>query len=139
MGQIRHSFSFILFLALTALSVTACGTETRTRRGSSSNLVEGGSSGGSSGGSTGGGAANFAAARAVLNNRCAECHDNFLSMSEAQFVSLGYVVAGFPGNSQLFQRIRGAGVTPAIEDMPDNRPVLTTSEINTLRVWIEGL
>jgi hypothetical protein len=143
-GQPRHGFSNFTSLAIVAMAAiltAACGAETRTRRTQSlllSDPTGGTITGGTTGGTSTAGAA-FQAARTVLINRCAECHNEYNNMTEAQFVSLNYVTPGNLAGSDVFYRIRGAGVIPSAEDMPKLRPNVPAAEINTIRTWILGL
>jgi uncharacterized membrane protein len=78
----------------------------------------------------------FSGARQVIVNRCASCHSDFSSYTEAQWQNLGYVVAGDPASSALYQRLRGTGGTNS--NMPPNAS-LDYAEIESIRTWINNL
>ena len=79
----------------------------------------------------------FAAARTVMSARCVSCHRAFQSYTEAQFVSIGYVVAGDAGASQLYSKLKGSGVGGE-ENMPPSG-TLSTGELSDIRDWINAI
>jgi hypothetical protein len=79
----------------------------------------------------------FGQARVVMSNRCAQCHAEFVSRTESQWVSLNLVVAGNATGSSLYGRLRGSGVG-GVENMPPSG-TLTTQELDAVRNWINGL
>lgn len=79
----------------------------------------------------------FVAFKQIMFNRCSSCHADFVSNTEAEWISEGKVVAANPDGSPLFQRIRGSG-TGGLENMPPD-VTLPTSEIESIRTWINSL
>lgn len=78
----------------------------------------------------------FGNAKVVLAMRCGNCHQ-FHTKTEAELVSLGYIVSGDPTGSSLFSHIRGSNVG-GVEDMPPTGSISST-EIQTIEDWIDGL
>lgn len=82
---------------------------------------------------------NFAPMLQVYNNKCASCHTAYSTAS--QFVAAGWVAKGDPANSKMFWRLKDSGVTSK-DGKPQNMPMsstLTTSEIATIRTWIQNM
>jgi hypothetical protein len=84
-----------------------------------------------------GGSPAFKGIRAIMRERCLECHEEFLSYHESDFISQGYVVAGNPAGSQIYSVLRGSGVGGE-EDMPEDS-TLEPDQIEAFRAWIDGL
>ncbi len=81
----------------------------------------------------------FASVRASLT-KCQNCHGNWLSLTESQFVSTGLVVKGSPEGSQLYFRNQLAMTGPGPKNMPTmGYPAMTSAEIQTMIDWINGL
>jgi mono/diheme cytochrome c family protein len=93
---------------------------------------------GTGGGSGGGGATAFTTAQSILTQRCTGCHANYGSMSQAQWVASGLVVAGSSASSTLVMKLRGSGVAGA-GDMPADGSSLSGPQITAIRAWIDGL
>jgi hypothetical protein len=79
----------------------------------------------------------FEAAVKILEKKCAQCHQEWLSMPENQFVTSGLIVGGDGLNSLLYGRNLRALGGPGIKNMPnDGSPALTLTELNALVGWI---
>jgi mono/diheme cytochrome c family protein len=79
------------------------------------------------------GTAEFQAALTVLNNNCVACHSDYGSLSEAEWIASGKVVAGNPSASTLYQNIRGSGV--GAQNMPPSSTI-GPSELSAISTWI---
>lgn len=79
------------------------------------------------------GTAEYQAAVVVLNNNCVACHSDFGSLSEAEWIASGKVVAGSPSTSTLYQSIRGSGV--GAQNMPPSSTI-GPSELDAISTWI---
>ncbi len=79
------------------------------------------------------GSPQFEAFRTVVRNNCIQCHAIFLSYTEAQWVSQGYVSSpGDPAQSAMYLKLRGASDT-------GNMPPTSTLAITDLAAvydWI---
>ncbi len=80
----------------------------------------------------------FSSVRAALT-KCQNCHGQWLSFTEAQFVSNGLVVRRSPEGSQLYFRNLFATTGPGPKNMPTTGPAMTAAEIQTMIDWINGL
>lgn len=86
-----------------------------------------------------GGSPLFTAVRASLT-KCQSCHGSWLSLTEAEFVSLGLVVADSPETSKLYYRNQGAASGPGPANMPNGGAVaLTADELQGMIDWINSL
>ena len=88
---------------------------------------------------------NFAAAFAVIESECINCHsgyhDSWIAKTEEndwfeQVDGVPLITSGSTANSLLVQRLDVWGTTGG---MPDGDAPLTESEYNALKTWIEGL
>ncbi len=78
------------------------------------------------------------AAIAIISAKCAECHGEWLTKSDAEFVSLGLLVPQNPTASSIYYR-NTLGPGPK-NNMPDGgRPAMTTSELQTISDWINSV
>jgi hypothetical protein len=76
----------------------------------------------------------FIAASEVFDNKCSQCHD-YHTLSEAELITLGLVMAGDPEGSEIYYRNTGSlGVNG-----PKNMPFvgsLTAGELMLIYDWI---
>jgi uncharacterized membrane protein len=79
----------------------------------------------------------FEQVNGIVQQNCATCHNAFPSYSQEQWIANGYVVAGDPTASLMFQKIRGA-IPGGSGDMPQGGQ-LSASEISTIQNWIESI
>lgn len=79
----------------------------------------------------------FKPAQTVLRNHCVQCHTAFGSYTEAEWLSSGYVTAGDPNNSPVYNRLRNAGAG-GTENMPP-AGALPAADRNAIKNWISGL
>jgi len=83
--------------------------------------------------------ARFIGVQRIITGSCVRCHSSFGILTEAQWVSLGYVVEGSADTSLLFQRLRGSGAGEASkQNMPPDASN-TEDEITSIRDWIDNL
>lgn len=81
----------------------------------------------------------FPAVRASLS-KCQNCHGQWLSFTESQFVSNGLVVRRSPEGSSLYFRNQVSTTGPGAKNMPTmGYPAMTTAEVQTMIDWINGL
>lgn len=85
------------------------------------------------------GSAEFTAATAIINSKCASCHGSFSSYSEADFIANGLVVAQNPASSPIYYRNQGATSGPGPQDMPNSGTALTAEELQTVTIWINSI
>ena len=72
--------------------------------------------------------------------KCKNCHGEWLSFQEADFISNGLVVAKDSENSKLYYRNINAISNNGPKSMPNGGlPALSTPELNNLIVWINTL
>lgn len=87
----------------------------------------------------------FKRAKALITSKCVTCHQpetglpDFTLATETEWVDSGFVVAGNPNGSALYNRLRGAGVGVQDEDMPFELPGLSDEELATITTWIAGI
>lgn len=79
----------------------------------------------------------FIAVHDVVKTYCAQCHAAFAGYSEQDFIDNGYVVAGDPGNSKIYTKLRGSN-TGGDENMPPSS-TLATGDLQKFYDWIEGI
>jgi mono/diheme cytochrome c family protein len=94
-----------------------------------------------SGGSTG--SALFLAAKAVIDQHCSICHTQashmaWAGMGEQDFVSRGLVTPGSLESSVLYTKISG-NRTAINGNMPQGGAPLSSSELDILEAWIQGI
>lgn len=81
----------------------------------------------------------FAAFRSSLS-KCQNCHGSWLSLKEADFKTLGLVVAKSPAASKLYYRNQNAISGPGPKNMPNGGyPALSSAELDNLVAWINTL
>ncbi|HUP56135.1 MAG TPA: hypothetical protein VM598_01695 [Bdellovibrionota bacterium] len=81
----------------------------------------------------------FGRAFTVIRERCLNCHAHFGGWTtDADWVNNGYVVPGEPAESQVYNRLAGAHLGIAPEDMPLDS-ALTSDELAAIREWIDDL
>jgi len=86
----------------------------------------------------------FAAAKAVLDNRCNSCHTgqadiaNLNFDNEAAFISAGLINPGVMATSKLIYRLHNYPEKDGAQNMPPTGP-LTTEEYNTLADWVSNI
>ncbi|MBC7466774.1 MAG: hypothetical protein H7256_12345 [Bdellovibrio sp.] len=81
----------------------------------------------------------FTAVRTSLV-KCQSCHGSWLSLAEADFKTLGLVVAKSPESSKLYYRNSGATSGPGPKTMPNGGyPSLTNDELQGMVNWINSL
>lgn len=81
----------------------------------------------------------FLAVRTSLS-KCQTCHGAWLSLKQADFISLNLVVANSPENSKLYYRNQGVTVGPGPHNMPSGGyPTLTATELTNMVTWINSL
>ena len=81
----------------------------------------------------------FAAVRTSLF-KCQNCHGSWLSLKEADFKTLGLVVAKSPAASKLYYRNQNATSGPGPKNMPNGGyPAFSTAELDNLVAWINTL
>jgi mono/diheme cytochrome c family protein len=79
----------------------------------------------------------FAAAQAVFQTACAQCHADFARLTEGEWQTSGRVIAGDASQSPLFRFLKGSGVGGP-ETMPRDGE-LSASQREQVRAWIDGL
>ncbi|MBX2987995.1 MAG: hypothetical protein KF802_08855 [Bdellovibrionaceae bacterium] len=85
------------------------------------------------------GSAGFVPVQSAIIQKCGGCHA-WVSWSEAQFVSNGYVVPGNPGASQLYARNIGATSGAGPRTMPPmGQTPMTNDELGAMVAWINSL
>ena len=82
--------------------------------------------------------AEFAAARQFMASKCASCHQQFSSYSEAEWSASGLVSPGNPAGSELYLRLKSNGIPSSDQNMPPNGN-LSASEAQIIQDWIETL
>ena len=87
-----------------------------------------------------GGTAQFLAAKDIIKNNCATCHTHpshqaWAGMSEKDFITQNYVVAGNLAGSQLYTKIQG-NRTGIAGNMPEGGTPLTSAQLDTMEAWI---
>lgn len=81
----------------------------------------------------------FASVRTSLT-KCQNCHGNWLSLTESEFISTGLVVRRSPEGSKLYYRNQQSTTGPGPKNMPTmGYPALSSTEIQTMIDWINGL
>lgn len=81
----------------------------------------------------------FAAVRTSLF-KCQNCHGSWLSLKEADFKTLGLVVAKSPAASKLYYRNQNATSGPGPKNMPNGGyPAFSSAELDNLVAWINTL
>ncbi|MFZ3231311.1 MAG: hypothetical protein WA160_13970 [Pseudobdellovibrio sp.] len=81
----------------------------------------------------------FASVRTSLS-KCQACHGSWLSLKEADFITLGLVVAKSPDTSKIYYRNQTATSGPGPKNMPSGgNPALSAAEIQNMINWINGL
>lgn len=81
----------------------------------------------------------FIAVRTSLQ-KCQACHGAWLSLKQADFLSLNLVVANSPENSKLYYRNSGVTVGPGPHNMPSGGyPTMTATELTNMETWINSL
>ncbi len=84
------------------------------------------------------GSAFFNSATTILVNKCSECHGNWNSYSEANFIAAGLITAQNISASPIYYRNQLA--PGPNNNMPAaGRPALTTDELQILADWINSL
>lgn len=79
----------------------------------------------------------FAAAQAVFQSGCLQCHADFARMTEDEWQSSGRVIAGDATQSPLYRFLKGSGVGGP-ETMPRDG-LLADAQREQIRAWIDGL
>ncbi len=81
----------------------------------------------------------FVAVRTSLS-KCQNCHGSWLSLKEADFKTLGLVVAKSVATSKLYYRNQNAISGPGPKNMPNGGyPAFSSSELDDLVAWINAL
>ncbi len=85
-----------------------------------------------------GDSAEFIAAKTLFSGSCAGggCHSDFTSLTEAQFIAQGLVVAGDPDTSKVFCRLQGSTGSCGNKNMPLSQPALSAIELQVISDWI---
>lgn len=78
------------------------------------------------------------AALEIISNKCAECHGEWLTKTDAQFVSDGLIVPQNPTSSLIYYRNQ-LGPGPNNNMPTGGRPAVTTSELQTISDWINSV
>ncbi|NJL24554.1 MAG: hypothetical protein HC902_04885 [Calothrix sp. SM1_5_4] len=81
-----------------------------------------------------GGSAEFVAARNVISQSCANCH-NYHTQTEAELVAAGLVVRGSPETSKLYYRLAGSSGASGPKNMPTGSS-LPQSSLDAISTWI---
>ena len=79
----------------------------------------------------------FATVNSIIVKKCASCHADFATFSQAQWISNNYVVGGSPAGSLLFSKMKGSAVGGAA-DMPPSG-TLSQTQLEAFRSWITQL
>lgn len=82
----------------------------------------------------GSGTAEFRAAKLIMTQSCAGCHQ-YHTRTEAQLKTDGLMVAGNPEGSSLYHRLTGASGGAGPKNMPQGGS-LSSSDVQTIRFWI---
>ncbi|MBT3980288.1 MAG: hypothetical protein HOE90_02990 [Bacteriovoracaceae bacterium] len=81
----------------------------------------------------------YKSALTVIKRKCLACHPSYVDLKyEADWIDSGYVRAGSLSLSSIYVVLKGAGIDANQEDMPEGS-MLELSELNSIKVWIEGL
>lgn len=85
--------------------------------------------------------AEFIAAKTLFSASCAGggCHSDFSSLTEAQFIAQGLVVAGDPDTSKVFCRLQGSTGSCGNKNMPSSQPALSAIERQVISDWIMAI
>ena len=73
----------------------------------------------------------------VFQNRCFNCHGEFMDYSETRWVRIGQVNPGSAADSILYRYLRGSGVG-GVESMPPKH-ALPPHELKLIRRWIASV
>ena len=84
------------------------------------------------------GSAQHEAALTIISAKCAECHGEWLTKSDAQFVSDGLIVPQNPTSSLIYYRNQ-LGPGPNNNMPTGGRPAMTTTELQTISDWINSV
>lgn len=123
----RPALFAVFFMLSVSFFVSGCGKLKNTN--SNDALVYGSSVTGTS---------NFLNARGVMATKCFSCHSSWGNYSESDFISNGLVVARSTTGSSLYTRTRGND-TGIAGDMPVGGPNLSSTELTTIKTWINGI
>jgi uncharacterized membrane protein len=78
------------------------------------------------------------AALAIISAKCAECHGEWLTKSDAQFVSDGLIVPQNPTASLIYYRNQ-LGPGPNNNMPTGGRSAMTSAELQTISDWINAV
>ncbi len=85
----------------------------------------------------------FLAAKGLIDSRCVSCHDNYHSawknLSEQGFIKSGYVIAGDPEKSKIYQSLFSGGINVVSSLMPKNDNEFTEDEKKVIADWINSI
>lgn len=89
------------------------------------------------------GSAEFLAAQVIITSKCANCHTRpshqaWAGMTEAEFISSGYIKAQDLAGSSLYTKILG-NRTSIQGNMPTVGTPLTSAELDTMEAWIMSI
>jgi len=81
----------------------------------------------------------FAVARKIFKQSCANgCHA-YHAMSETQLIAAGVLVPGSPEASQIYYRLDGSSGSLGPKDMPQEGAFLSTEEIESIEEWVNSV
>lgn len=75
------------------------------------------------------------AAYKVMQTKCFQCHQWSAYKTSAQWVSAGLVIAGNSSGSEVYTILKNNGGNMP----PDPIAQLTSDEVNSIQVWIDGI
>lgn len=79
----------------------------------------------------------FGAARTIIGSNCSACHA-YHTMTEAELISAGLIVAGEPENSKIYYRLTGSTGSAGPKNMPSGS-ALSSQDREAISAWIEGI
>jgi len=78
------------------------------------------------------------AAIEIISAKCAECHGEWLTKSDAQFVALGLIVGQSPTASPIYYRNQ-LGPGPSNNMPTGGRSAMTSTELQTISDWVNSV
>ncbi len=114
------------FLLAALLSVTGCLLQTENSNSGDAALANA--------------SLEFAVVQEIFLSKCTSCHrHDFHTMSEAELVATGQVVAGDIDNSKIYYRCIGSSSPLGPKNMPTVGAPLTSTELEAMEDWINSL